>query len=190
MIWPATLIHPPSMPSRWLMHRSNVLLPAPDGPRMHSTSDSRTRRSTPLRTWRLPKDFETAWHSTTSGLVATSASAMAHPHPPADHRALEQRPTPPVEAASELPLEVVLPDAQHRRRHEVPRSRHDEELHHIRVGVVDRLGRPEQLVQHDEGGERRELQHPDRLVADRREDDAQRLGEDDPPHVPGVGCAE
>ena len=47
---PPTLIVPASQPSRWLIQRSSVLLPEPDGPSSAITSPNRTVSATPSST--------------------------------------------------------------------------------------------------------------------------------------------
>ena len=57
---PSTSMVPDDGSSRKLMHRSNVLLPDPDRPKMTTTSPLCTSMLMPFRTSRCPKDLWTS----------------------------------------------------------------------------------------------------------------------------------
>src|SRR5665811_1151649 len=69
---PSTLSRPAESLSRWLMQRRNVDLPDPDGPTRHMTSPRFTVREMLLRTWLVPKLFDTRSASTMGTSVRDS----------------------------------------------------------------------------------------------------------------------
>src|SRR4051812_41676207 len=103
------------------MQRRNVDLPEPDGPITQATSPGCTTRSTPRSTSTRPKLL---WMSTAStiGGVAGLVTGLS---------------------PSVVPLDVALPDRQHRGQRQVPGGRHDEQRDRLEVGRVDPLHRGE-----------------------------------------------
>ena len=65
-------MRPPSIRSRWLMQRRNVVFPEPDGPMMQTTSPRLTSSETPQSTRLRPKYFST------SSALTIGAPFVAH----------------------------------------------------------------------------------------------------------------
>src|ERR1700712_3715023 len=112
------------------MQRRNVDLPDPEGPSRHNTSPRWTSRSMPLSTSWRPKDLRTPSDLTIGRLIAltrSSNSLLSNGHHPHAHalqwgEALLAR-----GAAAVAALEVVLPDVQKARTHQVPDAHHDQQ---------------------------------------------------------------
>ena len=90
---------------------------------------------------------------------------------------------PGAEAAAEPLLQEVLADHQHARQREVPEDRGDGHRDDLERPAADRPQLEVQLAGHrDRDQQRGVLQHRDRLVAGRRDDDPHRLRQHDPAH--------
>src|SRR5712691_5598909 len=81
-------------------------------------------------------------------------------------------------------LDVVLPDGEDRGHDQVPDAGHDRKFDDGKVEVRDLVRPVEQLIDSGRRGERACLEHRDRFVAGRRDDDPHRLRENDALHHP------
>jgi hypothetical protein len=87
------------------------------------------------------------------------------------------------EAAAEVLLQVRLADHEDGAHDEVPERRGDEAGHDLEAPLAEVVGLEIELADDRNGDEERGvLDHGDRLVAGRRDDDSHGLREHDPPH--------
>src|SRR5215217_9414430 len=82
----------------------------------------------------------------------------------------------------EPPLDPSLDDAPDRRQYQIPERDGEEVLNRLEGGRVVSLCVEEHLVDADEGQQRRVLDHPIELVAERRHDHPGGLRQYDTPH--------
>src|SRR6266850_8025695 len=146
------------------MHRRSVDLPLPDGPMMVSTSPAATSRSMSLRTWCRPK-FLLRRHSRI--IDRESASAMRQP--------------PPRIAALHRPLQVVDEARGGKGNDEIEREADGIYREILVVDGGDGLGGEHHLGDAGDRAQRRVLEQRDEIVAEPRNDDADRLRQHDAP---------
>src|SRR5471030_1728816 len=166
---------PLSIFSRWLMVRSKVDLPEPDGPRITVTLPGSMVRSMSLSTCWLPKRLPTPW----IWMRPARASLMGFLLEPAADALQRCRRQHACGATREVALDVVLGAGQHGGDDQVPHGGHDQQRDHCLGAVVDDLHGVEQLRQGqhvDDGGA---LDEADDFVETRGQNRAQGLGQND-----------
>ena len=151
----STQISPEVRFSSRLMQRSIVLLPLPEGPMTSTTSPGLTERLAFFSATTLPKFLQAL-------MIRTLSATAVHPF-------FHERDEPGEE-----------------QRHDEVDQRDDGEG----LEVVEGLGRvlpsaPQEIGDGEDGDEGGVLQQGDELVAQRREDDPDGLGKDDPAAAPG-----
>src|SRR5689334_18956921 len=157
------------------MQRSSVLLPDPDGPIRHTTSPAPTSRSTDLRTWLLPKDFETSSARTMGSAVAVAEGEVVMSGGPLLAGELSKGAVEPghlhgAATAGEALLEVVLTDTEDARHDQVPDRRDQQQRNGLEVLGVDQLAGVQQVGHSEHADQRGGLEHADGLVTGRRDD--------------------
>src|SRR3954451_13704517 len=137
-------MRPASMRSRWLMHRSSVVLPEPDGPMITTVSPWRTSSDTSRSTTSGPNDLE-----------RPPSAGSAHRRRPSsrpprradfDAAARAEEPAPDAGAADlaaargEAALDPALDEAPDRRQRQVVDGRGEEDLERPERRGVELLG--------------------------------------------------
>src|SRR3712207_6635332 len=166
---PSTSTLPEVGASRKLMHRSSVLLPEPERPKITTHSPSPTSRFTPFKTSFSPNTLRTS-RSLTTGRT------------PAFSLLVSMRTTVPHVAFRESPLESCLGVREEVRERPVDKGCDHQRLQVLEVLAPDLRRAEEQFLGADDTNERRVLDHGCELVARRRDDHPDRLGQHDPAH--------
>src|SRR5918998_330081 len=160
---PSTSTLPEVGSSRRLMHRSSVLLPEPERPKMTTTSPGATSRLTPLRTSFTPNTLRTS-RRLTIGLLVSMRTTVPHV------------------ALPEPLLEPALEVGEDARQDPVDKGSNHERLQVLEV-LAANLGGPEKdLLDPDDADQGGVFDHGDELVARRRDYDPDRLREHDAAH--------
>ena len=174
---PSTRMRPPSCSSSRLMQRIIVDLPEPDGPMTTTTSCRATLRSMSRSAWNVPKNFCTPISSSITSPVPAIcvASAKTEDVVVFAHRV----PTPSRRSSRWLSRLIVMHPTQNRNiTNEIVSGSEplaaEVLLRRRHVGDLEDVEQP-----HRRAGERGVLEQADELPDDRRDDVAQRLGQDD-----------
>src|SRR3712207_789366 len=145
------------------MHRSSVLLPEPERPKMTTTSPGATSRLTPFRTSFSPNTLRTSCRLTI-GLLMSMRTTVPHV------------------ARLEPPLEPPLEVGEDARQDPVDQGGDHQRLQVLEVLAAYLGGSEKELLGPDDAEQGGVFDHGYELVAGRRDDDPHRLREDDPPH--------
>src|SRR5262245_26360378 len=180
------------------MQRMKVVFPDPDGPTITRTSPRRTVSDTPCSTCWSPNHFWTCSASTTTLLTSPGVmpidARMSEPCfiltgplcpyglQSSRQRIVGSRCLSILPQVSEAPLYGILNKSPGRREGQIVESNHGIKLENAKCCRGDHLGCHQKLRDADDAHQCRVLQHRVELVAERRENDPDRLWQNDPPH--------
>src|SRR5215210_5597348 len=146
------------------MHRSSVLFPEPERPKITTTSPCATSRLTPLKTSFCPNTLRTSRRLTIWRALVSMRTAVPHVAP------------------GEPPLQPCLEVGEDARQEPVDQGRDNERLQILEVLAAYLRGPVEELLGADDTDQGGVFDHGDELVARRRDDDPHGLREHDPAH--------